>query len=336
MVSPSVLPAGVGRRRVASCRPWWSLGLAVLGLARVAAEPSLAVVSDGRIRQAAWTAAGPRPEADLPGDGVTAVAWLRVDGQPRLVAAQGEASLDLSSQPPARQRLPLPIRQLLPTPDREQLVLLVGRGDGPVPTESAVYHLVRPGATPTLVDAVQPTWRAWRLGWARAGGGWRLVAATHKQTRYWRVLHNCLFVFDWQDHQAVPWWLGSRLSRPYRDAVHGPLREASDDRLVALETTAERQTVVMVYRPMGFGYQGEWESAAVPGAERLMCLGAAVLVWGQRDGNPWWARLRAEGEQYRLLDLPEPPPAPEAVVPAPDGHWAGFWAGAWHYGRLTE
>ncbi len=335
-VSPALLPAAVGRRRVRSCPRGWLLCLLGLSLARGVAAPSLAVASDGRIRRATWTADGPQPAADLPGEGVTAVVWLRVDGQPHLLGAQGEVLLDLAPLPPVGQRLPQPIRQLLPTPDGEQLLVLVGRGAGTVPEEGAVYRLTRPGATPQRIEAVRPTWRPWRLGWARAGGGWRLVVATHKETRYWRVPHHCLFVFDWQDGQAVPWWLGSRLSRPYRDAVHGPLREAPDDRLVALETTAERQTVVMVYHPMGFGYQGEWESAAVPGAERLLRLGAAVVVWGRRDGSPWWARLHAAGEGYRLVDLPEPPPVPDAVVSAPDDHWAGYWHGAWHSGRLGE
>jgi len=63
-------------------------------------------------------------------------------------------------------------------------------------------------------------------------------------------------------------------------------------RLVAVEVTRDGGHGLSVYRPIGFGYEGEWHSETLPHLDRVAAIGPVVLCWGRdttgaRDG--YWS-----------------------------------------------
>jgi hypothetical protein len=90
-----------------------------------------------------------------------------------------------------------------------------------------------------------------------------------------------------------PKWLGSRLSRPFDDAVLGDLDADGRDELVAVEHTREGQLEIAAYHWRGFGF----ERAAVSAAASRIC-GLSVDGQGHilavADGVPSAFRLSAE------------------------------------------
>ncbi len=83
-----------------------------------------------------------------------------------------------------------------------------------------------------------------------------------------------------------------------------------------------------VYRPIGFGYEGEWRGPGVEGLERVIGLGRRLLAWGRVAGRPAAWELVPDGEGYRL----DPRPAPAGPMDwtiAADGTMIWFEDG-WH------
>ncbi len=296
----------------------WSPG----GAVRVAAIAGDAVV------QAVWDGAALRSDESLDRPGLSALGVLPSPAGGLLVGARGAALLRLDSGATLA-RLPAPIRQLLPATEPPGVVILTGTDGDPAPAESTVWWLDGVGLAPRRVTALEPHWRTWRIGWARCDGQTRLVAATYKATRFLPFLHRCLFVFEWSAPRATAWWLGSRLSRPYQDATHGDLRADGADRLVSLEADQEGDPVLAVYRPIGFGYEGEWSAPAPAGASRVVTVGDHVLVTGRSDAAHWARQLVADGAEYRLSESLAAAPDSTGLVSLDPSRLAGYWGGQW-------
>jgi hypothetical protein len=88
-----------------------------------------------------------------------------------------------------------------------------------------------------------------------------VVYAVYKKARFHPVLANRLFVFGWDGRQLYPKWLGSRLSRPFRDVALKDLDGDGTEELIALEEEKGGGLRVMSYRWSGFGFEGERELA---------------------------------------------------------------------------
>jgi hypothetical protein len=276
----------------------------------------------------------------VPASGVTALAAGCWQGEPALLAARGAALLrfDLASRAwTALGDLPAPIREILPAlDDSPRALILTGTGADQVPRDGALWWAKWPGKfTCPRVAGVQGAFRPWQLWWTRAAGERRLAVATYKATPAMQFEHNCMFVFAWQDGEVDPRWLGSRLSRPYIDATHADLRGDGNWRMVAVEVTRDGKRGLGVYRPIGFGYEGEWRTQAVAGLQRVVACGDVAVCWG-RDaaGKPLAWQLLPVGEAYRLAPLNPAPPAPQALVRLDAAHLAGWWDGGWHVIRL--
>jgi len=275
------------------------------------------------------TAAGIEDAGAIPADGLTTIAAAPIG----LLGARGTALLRLDL--PAKRwvelgALPAPILQLLPGDGGA--MALTGVAGHPVPAESAVWWVRwTPAFAAARVEAIGDNDHPWQLWWATVDGERRLAAAAHRATYYARFPHHCMFLYAWQDGKATPRWLGSRLSRPYRDAAHADLRADGRTRLIALEETRDGGLGVSVYAPAQFGYTGEWRTEALPGLERLAARGSAVLCLGKDDAGKARAwRLRATDDGYQLALLPEAPPSLDVITTIDDARLAGWWEGAWH------
>ena len=180
------------------------------------------------------------------------------------------------------------------------------------------------------VTAVQDGTNPWQLAWTRAQGEQRLACTTYQATPSVNFKHNAMFVFAWTGRDAEPRWLGTRLSRPYVDAAHADLHGDGQWRMVAVEVAADGGHSLGVYRPIGFGYEGEWRGETVPGLERVAAFGALVLCWGHdANGAPRAWQLRPTPDGYRLLPLSLAPPALEMVAPIDATRLGGWWNGGW-------
>jgi hypothetical protein len=296
----------------------------------------LAALAGERLSLSHTQAGGVLELARIPAAGITTICIAPWHGAPALLAARGKSLLRLD---PAKRRwallgsAPAPIREIHPTPDgTAQALLLTGSSENPANNHGAVYRVDWRGTfICARVTAVKETYHPWQLWWTRGNGEQRFAAATYKATPYAKFPHNCLFIFAWQDGAAEARWLGSRLSRPYVDAAHADLRNDGQWRMIAVEITQEGGRGLDVYRPIGFGYEGEWRSETIPGLERVTTFGTTVLCWGRdAGGKPVAWRLLPQAEGYRLVALPKVPPVLELVTSMEAGTLAGWWEGVWH------
>ena len=279
----------------------------------------------------------------LPAKDISTLAAGIWRNEPVLLAARGRTLLRLNHSGRRWETLgkaPAPIREIAPSPDGSAgAMLLTGSPGGTIPPDGAVYWASWPRRFRcTRVKAVKDTYRPWQLCWTRAGEEQRFAAATYKATTFMDFEHNCLFLFTWQGNKAEACWLGSRLSRPYIDVTHADLRSDGYWRMVALETAQEGGYLLSVYRPIGFGYESEWQLTEVMSdLSEVAAYGNIVLCReAESTGTEACAwQLLPEQEGYRLQPLPASPPALKAVARVDDGHLA-WWDGAWRCISLAE
>ena len=273
--------------------------------------------------------------AVLPADNITTLAAGHYRGKPVLLAARGKSLLRLDvvhHRWDVLGTLPAPIREIHPSPDGAPAAMLLTGGAGsPVPADGVLWWATWGGTfTVARVTPVKDYYRPWQFWWSRVGNERRFAVATYKKTHFAPFPHNCMFLFAWKGGKAEARWLGSRLSRPYVDAAHADLRGDGQCRMVAVEQTKEGGRALSVYHPIGFGYQGEWRTEAIPGLERVANYGNIVLCFGHDAGRkPCAWRLLPEKDGYRLVALTKAPPAPEVLTRVDQTHLAGRWNGAW-------
>lgn len=296
----------------------------------------LAAVEAGQVHLACTNGTAIAGIAVLPSPGLTTLAVGQWHGAPALLGARGTRLLRLDLARRRWQtlgRLPAPIREIHPAPDGAPYALvLTGTPARPVPAGGAVWRVGwRLGRSCVRVTAVKRIFRPWQCWWTHVDDEQRLACATYKATPYVPFLHNCMFLFAWDGRRAEKRWLGSRLSRPYLDAVHADLRGDGQWRMAAVEETRDGKHGLSVYHPIGFGYEGEWRLEAMPGLEHIAAIGGLVLCAGHdAAGVPCAWRLLPQADAYRLVALPVAPPTLEAVTQVDTEHLAGWWQAAWH------
>jgi len=306
------------------------------------AETRLAALAEGQLHLGRVTAGGIVDLGTLPTPNLTTLAVGQWRGAPALLGAGGKT---LQRFDAGRQRwvalgtAGAPIRELHPAPDHSpRALLLTGTSNDPAKNQGAVWWADwRTACRLTRVAAVKDTYRPWQLCWTQLPGEQRFAIAAYKATPMADFPHNCMFVFAWHDHTAEPRWLGSRLTRPYVDAAHANLRGDGQFRMVSVEVTRDGGHGLSVYRPIGFGYEGEWRTETVPGLERVAAFRATVLCWGRNAaGTPSAWRLLPQEDGYRLEPLPAAPPALEGVALIDPARLGGWWDGAWHVVQLPQ
>jgi hypothetical protein len=312
---------------------------AVLGvLATVAVEPArtvtfrsggsvfLAALSEGQLQLAhAGRRLHPRPPLAADGFALPAAG----PGGLGLYAARGATVVCLDGAHGEWREvatLSQPVAQLVAAPDDgAAMVVLTGLPGEPVLRDGAVWRLpLAPEARPLRLASVRDGYRPWRLWPTGRDGQAHLAVGAYRATRLAPFEHRCMFVYRWSAGGCEPVWLGSRLGRPYVDAAHADLRGDGQWRMIAVEETEDGGRGLGIYRPLSFGYEGEWRTEALAGLREVAAWGPVVVVGG--DG--WAARLQPEREGYRLVRLPVAPPAlAQAVVW--QGQLAGWWDGQW-------
>jgi hypothetical protein len=150
----------------------------------------------------------------------------------------------------------------------------------------------RDGHSP--VTAVPARWRPWKLTVADADGDGTLEVAVgvFKGTRYMPRPHNCLFLYRFDGHAMVPFWLGSSLSRPFTDFAFAPPGSSEAWPLYAVEGNPDGSQGLAEYRWNGFGFVLERRSGAWKRARILSVTADDVILEADGRRLAWNRRAR--------------------------------------------
>ncbi|MHB9131251.1 MAG: hypothetical protein ACYDBB_09205 [Armatimonadota bacterium] len=292
-----------------------------------------ASLAGGELRLAQVCTDGVQSLAPVLAPGITTLTVGRWQGTQALLAARDKSLLHLDLPTMSWQvvgDMPAPIREILASPDTAGAVILTGTTGTPVPMDGIVWWASWDNAfAVSRVEAVKDGFRPWQCWWSQTKDEPRLAIATYKATHFAPFEHNCMFLFAWHSGAAEARWLGSRLTRPYLDATHADLRGDDNWRMVAVEVTRNGGHGISVYHPIGFGYENEWRTEAIPGLQRVAAYGDTVICWGRKGNKPVAWRLMPKGQEYTLTALASAPPSPEDMARLDAGRLIGWWNKQW-------
>jgi len=102
----------------------------------------------------------------------------------------------------------------------------------------------------------------WKVQTADVDGDGRkeISLGVYKESQFHPVMAKRPFLYDWHDHDIVPKWQGSRLSRPFDDYIFADLDGNGRDELIAIERLESGEKVLQAYSWKGFGFEGVGES----------------------------------------------------------------------------
>lgn len=117
-----------------------------------------------------------------------------------------------------------------------------------------------------------------------------------KTARYHPVEAKRPFLYEWSCEGIYPKWLGSRLSRPFKDYIFADIDSDGKDELVSTEILKEGGMVVNSYDWKGFGFEGAGESGSF---NDVICvstggLGEGVIADVKMNGSKKKIRLLLE------------------------------------------
>ena len=151
--------------------------------------------------------------------------------------------------------------------------------------------VLTPGAEETLVlyevtaRGRREMWRGiprslnpWKIQIADVDGDGEeeIAVGVYKKARFHPVMAKRLFVYGWDGRDAYPKWLGSRLSRPFKDFTFADSGDGT--KLIAIEETKDGWNELAVYRWDGFGFTREWTGCR---ARQLSDLSVRASPGGQ-------------------------------------------------------
>ncbi len=152
----------------------------------------------------------------------------------------------------------------LDTESREELLMLLGDFDQEFGDRLVVVRYTDRGSPEVWTEIDLGELKPWKVdgGDVDDDGKNEVVIGVYKKARFDPKLDNRLFVYEWEDGDLFPKWLGSSLSLPFYDFAVGDLDGERGDELVSLERFQDGGSRVMVYEWSGFGFQGDryWNS----------------------------------------------------------------------------
>lgn len=120
-----------------------------------------------------------------------------------------------------------------------------------------------------LWKGVSARWEAWKLVLADVDGDGikEFLVGVSIKTRFFPKKHKSIFVLGWNGSFAYPRWLGSHMSKPLIDFTTFNLDSSPQDELITLEEGRDGRLCLLVYRWVGFGFLGVWQSESFKDGE---------------------------------------------------------------------
>ncbi|SMC34466.1 hypothetical protein [Papillibacter cinnamivorans] len=135
-----------------------------------------------------------------------------------------------------------------------------------------------------------------QLGDVNGDGINEVSICVYKTTKFHPVLAKRPFFFDLKNGNLIPFWLGSRLSRPFDDYILRDLDGDGADEIISIEELENGGRVLALYNWRGFGFEMLTESKEYDGTLRFAYDPAEQAGEGEIR-----AVLSSYGEQKALV-----------------------------------
>jgi hypothetical protein len=265
----------------------------------VASTTGLVVVSAGGARDVTL---GSRP---------VAIVWAPHLGRFVVAAERTLWTVDTSGNARRIARLPGLARSLALAPGPDRVVAVSTDG----PREGVTLYRIGRDRTVRIGGGVEPRRLPGRVsvGDVDGDGRFEVLVLVTGRARFDRRERVRPFVYGWDGRRLYPKWLGSRLSRPFDDAVFGDVAGDAASEIVAVELTSDGRRELAVYRWTGFGVE---RIATSPPADSV----CALAVDGERRilalANQSACSYRITGER---IEASETGPGAHDAVAIVDG-----------------
>jgi len=142
----------------------------------------------------------------------------------------------------------------------------------------------------------------WKIQTCDVDGDGRkeIALGVYKKANFHPVMAKRPFLYHWDKGDIVPFWRGSRLSRPFSDYCFYDLDRDSRDELLAIEELPDGRKLINAYSWKGFGFESIAESSPyedITALKKQCGEKDGILVQTVEDGQGSWIRLEKIDER---------------------------------------
>jgi hypothetical protein len=153
----------------------------------------------------------------------------------------------------------------------EKVLLLIGKPNGVYAKELIIFGLKNVTSEKSLekvfeieeiykenVEALNP----WKILTGDVDGDEKVEISlgVYKTSRFHPVLAKRPFIYNWNNNELTPKWLGSRLSRPFDDYIFADIDDDKLEELISIEYLESGKKVIASYKWKGFGFESIGQS----------------------------------------------------------------------------
>jgi len=144
----------------------------------------------------------------------------------------------------------------------ESLIVIIGKNHEAYGNRIEIYDVSDSGEIIKTLERSMEKMNPWELKIADVNGdGINEIGITmYKKTRFHPVLANRPYIYSWKEDEIIPYWRGSRLSRPFSQYGYKDVNNDGRDELVAVEYLENEKEVIDVYGWKGFGFESIGQS----------------------------------------------------------------------------
>jgi hypothetical protein len=150
--------------------------------------------------------------------------------------------------------------------NKHNLLLLLSKTDGKYAEDLMVVAVIQENnniSFKTICKKSLKAMKPWKIQTCDVDGDGKkeISIGMYKTTPFHPILAKRPFLYQWENNDIAPKWLGSRLSKPFEDYIFMDLNHDGKDELVAIEILKSGRKVISAYAWKGFGFEIVGESS---------------------------------------------------------------------------